>query len=320
MRPLSGMFSDIGRITRRAWFPILGISLIIWGLVSAIYAAALFALVDLTALQRGIDLVSVNIETNPETGLPTQDAEITAAFRDAFQALSPAGWAVLGIVLAVLLMAAATIQVAAVNRLAMDAAAGQPVSWGAGWKSGFTAGLRLFGYYILLSLLATLVIGLGTVAVVLLWTVSPAVSVLVGVLGFLAVIVVSVWLTGRLIPVIAQAVVGSRALSWSWTHTKGKFWAVLGRYLLWSLAASVIVNVIVTVLSIPVSLIFLGEAANATTSSAPLGASIVLSLLTMPLSMALTAVTMIGIVPIWRDLTDHPVYRSIDDAGLPISQ
>ncbi len=36
--------------------------------------------------------------------------------------------------------------------------------------------------------------------------------------------------------------------------------------------------------------------------------------------MALAAITVIGIVPIWRDLTDHPTYRSIDDNGVPIPQ
>jgi hypothetical protein len=316
MRPLNGMFTDIGRIVRRGWLPILGISLIIWAGVTAIYVAAVLAFVDLDALERGFDLLSA--QTSPETGDPTVDAEVAAAFRDAFSALSPAGWALLLAALTVLLLVATTVQTAAVSRLAMDAAAGQPVSWGAGWRSGFTAGFRLFGYYLLISLLTGLAWMVAVVVVVALWALSPAVSVLVGLLALVALSVLSVWLLGRLIPVVAQVVIGRHALRWSWAHTRGKFWAVLGRYLLWSLAASVVVNIIVTIVSIPFSVIILGSASGATPSG-QLGASLVLSLITLPVSLALTAVTLIGIVPIWRDLTDHPVYRSIDESGQPVT-
>ncbi len=317
MRPLNGMFADIGRIVRRGWLPILGISLAIWAAVSIIYVVALSATVDLDALQRGFDLLGAATETSPETGLPVSDPEISAAFRDAFAALSPSGWALLITALTVLLLVASSIQTAAVNRVGMDAAAGVPVTWGAGWRAGFTAGLRLFGYYVLLSLVIGLAWTAATVLVVVLWGVSPAIGVIVGLLGFLALIVLSVWLTGRLIPVIVQVVMGRRAISWSWRHTHGKFWAVLGRYLLWSLAAGVIVNILVTILSIPASLLFLGTAASSS-SSAQLGASLVITLLTLPLSMALSAVTFIGVVPVWRDLTDDPQYRAIGEDGLPV--
>jgi hypothetical protein len=45
---------------------------------------------------------------------------------------------------------------------------------------------------------------------------------------------------------------------------------------------------------------------------------LVLNLIMTPFSMALGAITIIGLVPIWRDLSDHPQYRSIDEAGNPI--
>ena len=318
MRPLSGMFSDIGRIVRRGWLPILGISVAIWAAVSAIYVAAVMATVDLTALQRGVDLIGAQAENNPETGLAATDPEISAAFRDAFAALSPSGWALLLTALTVLLLVASAIQTAAVNRVGIDAAAGLPVSWGAGWRAGFTAGWRLLGYYILLSLVIGLLWTAAAALVVGLWALNPAIGVIAGILGFLVLIAVSVWLTGRLIPVIVQVVLGRKAISWSWRHTKGKFWAVLGRYILWSLAAGVIVNVIVTVISIPVSLLFLGTTAS-TSSTTQLGASLVLSLITLPMSMALSAVTFVGVVPIWRDLTDDPQYRAIGEDGLPIA-
>lgn len=318
MRPLGGMFSDIGRIVRRGWLPIIGISVAIWAAVTAIYAIALLTTVDLTALQRGFDLIGASAESNPETGLPASDGEISAAFRDAFSALSPSGWALLITVLTVLLLVASAIQTAAVNRISMDAAAGQRVSWSAGWKSGFTAGFRLFGYYVLLSLLAVFAWTILAVVAVALWALAPALSIVVGILGFLALLALTVWLSGRLIPVIAQVVLGRGAISWSWRHTKGKFWAVLGRYLLWSIAASVIVNIIVTVVSIPVSLVFLGTASS-TASTTQLGASLVLTLITLPVSMALSVVTFLGVVPIWRDLTDDARYRSIGEDGLPVA-
>ena len=272
--------------------------------------------VDLSALQRGFDLIGA--ETSSETGLATNDAEIAAAFRDAFAALSPSGWALLVTVLTVLILIAASLQTAGVSRVAMDAAAGQPVTWGAGWRACFSGGLRLFGYYLLLGILAGAAWTVAVVVVVGLWAVSPALSVVIGILGFLGLLALTFWLTGRLIPVIVQAVMGRHAIAWSWQHTRGKFWAVLGRYLLWSMAASVIVNIVVSVISIPLSLILLGTTAS-TSSTTQIGTSMVLSLITLPLTMALSAVTFIGVVPIWRDLTEDDTYRSIDEAGQPIA-
>ena len=316
MRPLSAMFSDIGRIVRRGWLPILGISMAIWAVVSVVYVVAFMTTVDLSALQRGFDLIGA--ETSSETGLATNDAEIAAAFRDAFAALSPSGWALLVTVLTVLILIAASLQTAGVSRVAMDAAAGQPVTWGAGWRACFSGGLRLFGYYLLLGILAGAAWTVAVVVVVGLWAVSPALSVVIGILGFLGLLVLTFWLSGRLIPVIVQAVMGRHAIAWSWQHTRGKFWAVLGRYLLWSMAASVIVNIVVSVISIPLSLILLGTTAS-TSSTTQIGTSMVLSLITLPLTMALSAVTFIGVVPIWRDLTEDDTYRSIDEAGQPIA-
>ena len=313
MRKLNGMFGDIGRIARRAWLPILGISLVIWALVSAVVLGISRAFVNWGALERALNLTSSS--TSPETGAPVIDSEISAAFRDAFEALSPAGWVVVGGLLTLLFLVATAVQMAAVSRLGMDAAAQQPVSWGAGWKSGLSAGMRLFGYFLLISVVTMVAWSVVIGATVALWTVSPGGAVFLGFFAVLALVILSIWIGIRLVVVTCQAVIGPRALRWSWTHTRGKFWPVLGRYLLWSLAAGVIVNVIVTVITIPLSLIVVGTAG---TTSNDLGTSLLLSLLTMPVSGALTAVTLIGIVPIWRDLTDHPAYRSIDEAGLPI--
>ncbi len=320
MRPLGSMFSDIGRIVRRAWWPILAISVIIWAAITALLAVLAVTLVDLTAFRRGLDFLGTALDNSPDGNLSqAQIDRLQTDFGEAFSRLPVAGWVLVGVVLSVLLLLATTVQIGAVNRLAMDATTSNPVSWGPAWRSGFTAGLRLFGYYVLISVLVGLGLVLVVVAIALAAQLSPALAVALGLLAFLGAIVLSFWLLGRLIPALAQAVVAGGALGWSWRATKGKYWAVLGRYLLWSLAASVIINVVLTVISIPVSLFFLGSSTSEDPFS-QLGLALSLNLILLPLSMATAAITIVGIVPIWRDLTDHPVYRSIDDEGLPITQ
>jgi hypothetical protein len=78
----------------------------------------------------------------------------------------------------------------------------------------------------------------------------------------------------------------------------------------------VLINVIVTVVSLPASFLFLGQSVSDNPFN-QLGLALTLNLLLLPVSMATAAITIIGIVPIWRDLTDHPVYRAIDD-GAPV--
>ena len=318
MRPLGSMFSDIGRITRRAWWPILGISVAIWALVTAALAIATVTLIDIPAFRRALDGLGAALDANPDGSLSQEQLDrLSADFGDAFSRLPVAGWIMLGAVFGVLMLLTTSIQIGAVNRLAMDASAGSAVTWGGAWRSGFTAGFRLFGYYLLIMLLVTIAVLAVTVLIALAAQIAPALAVALGLLAFLGSIVVAVWLTGRLVPALAQAVVSGRALRWSWRATRGKFFAVLGRYLLWSLAASVIINVVVTVVSVPVSLVFLGQATSGDQVS-QMGLALTLNLVLLPLSMALTAVTIVGIVPIWRDLSDHRVYRSIDDQGNPI--
>lgn len=317
MRPLSGLFSDVGRITRRAWWPIIGISVIIWTVMTAVLVAVGLTLVDLPALRRGFDVLGAAMETPEAQFTQAQLDELASNFGQAFSTLPVAGWVALGVLLWLAMLLASAIQIGAVSRLSMDATSAGPVAWGAAWRSGFTGGLRLFGYYLLLVVVASFLYAVITVALVLTWQLSPALAVTLGLLAFLAVIVLSIWVTGRLVPVVAQAVVGRRALRWSWRATRGKFWAVFGRYLLWSLAASVVMNVLTTIVSIPISFVFLGSAATQDPSSS-MGWALTLQLLLMPFSMATVAIVIVGIVPIWRDLTDHPVYRSIDENGQPI--
>jgi hypothetical protein len=317
MRPVASFFSDIGRITKRAWWPILAISVAIWGLLSIVLAVVSLTLLDLTALRRGVDYLGTALEQTPDGNLTdAQLDQLATDFSDAFGRIPAGAWVAVGAGLTLLFLLGSAIQIGAVNRLAMDATTANPISWGGAWKSGFTAGFRLVGYYLLLMALATVAVVAVVVVIALAAQLNAALAVTLGVLAFLGGIAVSVLLTGRLIPALAQAVVSGRALSWSWRATKGKFWAVLGRYVLWSLVASVLINVIVTVVSLPASFLFLGQSVSDNPFN-QLGLALTLNLLLLPVSMATAAITIIGIVPIWRDLTDHPVYRAIDD-GAPV--
>lgn len=319
MRPLGGMFSDIGRIVRRAWLPILGISFLIWTVVTVALTAVGLSLVNLDALGRGLNTFGSAIENNPEGNIPDSDVEaMSRAFSEAFSSLSPVGWALIGGLLTLLMILASVIQIAAVSRLSMDAAAEQPVTWGAGWRSGFSGGMRLFGYWLLLALVSVAALFAITAAIALVNLVSTPLAVIAGLVAFIAVVAVAFWLTGRFVPVVSQAIVGRHALRWSWTHTQGKFWAVIGRYLLWSIAASIIIQALSTIVAIPASLLLIGEVSSADSLYSQFGTAMALQVVLLPISAALGSITVLGITPIWRDLTDHPVYRSIDDNGVPI--
>lgn len=318
MRPLSDMFSDIGRIVRRAWLPILGISFIIWAVLFALIAAIVASAINVPALRSGLDALATEVQNNPDGTISSAAGEkILQDFGDAFSRLAPGAWALLGGVLFLLLMIGSFVQIAAVSRLSMDAAAGRPVSWGAGLRSGFTGGMRLLGYWILVGIIALLILTAVILVIAVAAQVSPALAGLLAFAAVIATIFVAIWLTGRFVPVAPQAVVSRHALRWSWQHTRGKFWAVLGRYLLWSIAASIIIQVITTIIAIPMSLIFLGQLGSSS-SADQLGASLELQLLLLPFTMALGAITVLGITPIWRDLSDDPDYRSIDEHGVPV--
>lgn len=319
MRPLGAMFSDIGRITRRAWWPILAISVGIWTVVTVLLGVLTALLIDIPALRTALDNLQAALDADPDGSLSESQLDALGTdFAAVFDRLPPAGWAIAGVFVGVVFLLAGTIHVGAVSRLSMDACTEKAISWGQAMHSGVTAGFRLAGYYLLLMLAATVLIVVVVAMVAVAAVLSPALGVAVAVLAFFALVALALWMTGRLIVAVPQAVVGSRALSWSWSATKGKFWGVLGRYILWSIAASVIVNVVLTVVSIPVSALFLGQTATSTDPLASLVPALTLNLVLLPLTMAAGAVTIIGIVPIWRDLTDHPEYRGIDTDGNPV--
>ena len=314
MRRVAELFNDVGRIIKRAWWPILGISLLLWFGWLALTVIAVLSLFDLGRLTNAITTLFDVFERYPNGDLPRSvQNELGDAFTDVVRTENPVPYIVVGVLIVALSLLVSSIQIAAVSRLGMDAAAGQPVSWRAGWGSGFTGGFRLFGYFVAWTAIVSAVIAAMVLLGAALGALSVALAVVMITLIALALAVVSVWITGRLIPIIVQVDVAPGALRWTWNATRDRFWAVLGRYLLWSIVASVIAQIVLTIVMLPFSLVTV--AAAATPGPATIAWVTGLYALTIPLSMALTALTMIGVVPIWRDLTDDPTYRSITADG-----
>ena len=67
-----------------------------------------------------------------------------------------------------------------------------------------------------------------------------------------------------------------------------------------------------TAVALPVSLLVGVAASSGDPAAAGWSVAVMIAVLT-PLSMVLNSATALGVVPIWRDLTDHPEYRSIDE-------
>ena len=318
MRPISFLFSDIVRIGKRAWWPLTAVSLI-FAVVSALALVAVtVALVDLGALGDAIRLTS-ELASEP-VGTTTPEAQgklLEEAFNQVPRVTSWVGWVVGGVLLAVVLTFTSAWQIAAVNRAAMMAAAGNSARINDSLRRGLPGGLRLSGYLLIFILAVTVVVTVITVICILAAVVSVWLSVLIGIFAGLLLMVLMVWVFTRLTPLSVQAVIKRGALGWSWRATRGKFWAVLGRYALWSLVAYVIIQFLMGIALLPAALIGSAIAGQ----NDPGAASAVFSatlLLSVPLSLALNAASLIGVVPIWRDLTDEPEFASIRD-GEPVS-
>ena len=130
---------------------------------------------------------------------------------------------------------------------------------------------------------------------------SVVASLLSAVVALPLPAVFSVWMWVRLFPALPQTVLGRKGLAWSWSATRGRFWAVAGRWLLWALASGVLVQAIGTAIFSPA-----GVAAEQAVDAAGLASlatlSLVLWTLSLPLYIASSTLWALGLVPIWRDL------------------
>lgn len=323
MRRLSALFDDVGRIIKRAWWQILVVGLIIWTVVTTLLVVCAAFAIDFAALNRALEFTQRAAETSDRGISGPLGAQLEAVWSAVPRFDSPAAWIGWGVAVGLIALYATCVQVAATNRLGIDAAAGQPVRLARAWRSGAVGGLRLLGYSLLWLLVVLLLTAIWIGLLILTGATVPVLAVLVGVLGLMALTVLGFLVAGRFAPLSVQVVVAPGALRWSWAATRGKFWAVLGRALLWSVIASFVSQIVLSIVMIPFSLLAMGAIGTAVTTpgAGPLQsvvATIALSLVSLPLTMVMASLSYLGIVPIWRDLTDDPVYRSIDEAGQPV--
>ena len=311
MRRVPQLFDDVGRILKRAWWPIVAVSVAVWAAWFVILILVTTAVVDVGRATTAVTLLLDTTQRFPEGRWPASSQQaIEEAFTGVLRPSSVAWFVATIIVLAVGALFASCVQIAAVTRFGADAAAGVPTSWRAGWRSGAVGGLRLLGYALTLTVVTLVVTAALTAVTVAAAGLNVGLAVVVALTGVIALVVVGIWLTGRLVPVLVQVDMGPRALAWSWLATRGHFWAVLGRYLLWSIVAAVVAQTVLAILLLPVSLVTFS--ATSTPDAGSVTTSLILYLVSLPLSFIVAALTYVGVVPIWRDLTDDPTYRSID--------
>ncbi len=315
MRRVSALFGDVGRILTRAWWQILSVGLVLWGAWVAVLAILTTLTVDLTALARLVALTP-NPYGYPDPGRAQNQAEqAEQALAHLLRVQSPGAWIGIAVLLALMTVLVSCGHIAAVSRLAMDAAAERSVRLADAWSAAIAGGLRLVGYVVAVAaIVALLAVGL-IAAIAALWS-APGLAVLLALTSVVAAVAVGLWLIGRLSPIGAQVVIGPGALRWTWTATRGRFWAVLGRYLLWAIVASVLGQIVVSAVLLPLSVIAVGLVATPDGDSSTW--LLVGYALTMPITLAVTALTYIGVVPIWRDLTVDPRYRAIGVDGQPL--
>jgi hypothetical protein len=308
MRPLSGFFSDVGKIVTRAWAPIIAISLAVGIVLTALLALLAATVVDFDSLWRLFDALG------PMEPMTSAQGDLLASL--AAQAF-PAGWVAntaVGVIAVLVSLAGTAFQAAAISRVGVDAASDQPVTWSAGWRAGLRGGPRLFLALLALVLLAVLAVSAAVAVVVLLALLVPPLAFVAGTGFLLGGVVLALGLSARLAPLTAAAAMGPRPLRWSWARTRGRAMAVLGRWLLWTLIVSAVVQLGSSILLAPVGLVS-DAAANGGDVGDLLRLVTVSWLIAAPVTIALNGLSVLGSVPIWRDLTDEEPYAALPAGG-----
>ena len=313
MRPISHMFTDAGRTIRRAWWPLTAISLLLGLFSGSLLLLSGALLIDPNALAEAIRL-SFEVAATPDS---VTNTELERAFAAVPRTQSVVTWVLVigaGIAIATLISAW---QVCAINRTAMQAASGHRASIGDGFRAGIRGGVRLWGYGWLIALVAAVPISLVVLVVAAAASVSAWLAAGLGLIAALVLAVAFAAFFIRILPLSAQAIVERGALRWSWRSTRGKFWAILGRWFLWSAATYLIIQVILSIATLPATAV--GSSVSDPADVQTLGTVLLITLVTsVPLSLVLNSVAVIGVVPIWRDLTENNEFRSILD-GRPVT-
>jgi hypothetical protein len=315
MRRVDALFGEGWRIVRRAWWPILAVGVLVWSAWSAVclVLAAVLRFGAWAALAG--DAVEAS-ESYPD-GIPAGVANDLQRQAEALAADIPtAAWVVAGVVLTLATVLAWAAGSAAVYRLGAEAAAGRPTGFSVAWDGVRCGTARLTGYGLLLGLGSAAVLGVMLIPAIALMDPAPFLGVALLLVGVPAWIACLYALVARLLPGFVQACLrqGSGALRWSWRATRGRFWAVLGRWLLWLLAAGLVTNTVQWVVGFPLSLGMM----SAVLAGGSGWVALLLMLLAVVVSGALSSISLIGGVPIWRDLTTDPAYAAINPDGTPV--
>jgi len=316
LRRITELFSDIARILRVAWAQLILVTLLLWTLPVLVVMLVAVALIDIPKWSEAFgDLFDAIEEYSGDIPVGVGE-QLGDQFEAAAESTSPGLWIAFAIVAGLGLLFVIVVHAAAVYRIGADAASGRSLTLGQSLSAAIPGGLRLLGYGVLLALAGTAVFAVFVAILIGIGALWVPGAVLLGVVGFFAFIVAAFWIMGRVSPAMVEASLpgGGGALSWSWGATQGRSWPVVGRLLLWSLAVSLVQSIIAGVIWLVMAAV--GSVAIATGGGVIAGIGfVVVGLVMMVVNALIYALTYVGGVPIWRDLTPREDYRAIDDSG-----
>ena len=321
MRWISALFGDLGRILRSAWAPLSLIGILPWLVYSAVVIPLTAILLDFGAWRRPIDSLIDAVDRYEGTIPLSVQEQLWQEFEDAASGLGWGRFVAWLMVTALLSMLVFSAQLAASYKIGAEAASGRPAGLRVGMSALVPGSLRILGYSLILSL------GLGAVMAALvgvgfaLWAVGPGLSIVMSFLLFPAYLVLSYWVLGRLQPGMVRAALpgGQGSLGWSWRVTKGRTWAVVGRWFLVTIVVSFVAQTVIGLVSFALMMITFLFAASGSLGFL-IASSVVFTVVIFVLSGITGSLTAAASAPIFRDLTDDPAYRSIEDGEIvPVS-
>lgn len=306
MRPITGLFSDVVEILRLGWKQLLSIALLAGALAALVVAGAVAIGVDVSGLT---ELLRKTADAVAELTDPSVDDPDRSALQEAADIAFPLAsgqYVVLLAATGILLLLVIATTVAGTVATSSAALRSGAVTFGPVLRTARRRALPTAAMLAVLGVVAVAPWLLSAVLVgtlVALTTGSGVAALLSAMLVLPAPAVFSVWMWVRLFPALPQTVLASKGLAWSWSATRGLFWAVAGRWLLWALVSGVLVQAIGTAIFSPA-----GVAAEQAVDAAGLASlatlSLVLWTLSVPLYVASSALWALGLVPIWRDLEE----------------
>lgn len=319
LRPLGDFFADVGRILRRGWKQLLGISALVWFVAAVMIGAMALLLFDVGAVDETLQVLLDDLQQSPDGLSAAAQARIEQLWDTAIP-YGPAIYIGAGLLLLAILITASALQVAGVNRAAVDAASDLPVTWTKSWFGAARGAPRLILFWALVVLGVIVVISAVVALSILLGQVAVALGVLTAIVLTLVALMAGIWLTGRLILVTAEAPMGRRPVRWAWQASRGRVLGILGRSLVWAIVAGIVASIVTSALFWPLGAAFEAALTGQGTQALPTF-GIIATLVGIPIYQAIAGFTYLGAVPIWRDVTEREQYRALpQDVGAPKRQ